>query len=171
MKHLVLSLSLLLATLPAVAQVSSPGPAARPDSLAAALATAPAVPDAAPAPAFAAPDTVAALHQLFERGRARRRRLVFGALGIGGGLTAFGLFSKPATNDPLDAGLTRLFGVAVGVTTTAIVAAGMIGFDQYSRLNEKQALMDLQNNALPKRVRRQLTPAYFEPYKPGPGRR
>lgn len=109
----------------------------------------------------AQPDTVAAIHRLFERGRARRRRVVFGILGVGGTLTALGLFSKPATNDPLDVGLTRLLGGVAGVATALVVAAEMIGFDQYSRLNEQRALDALGRHALPRRVRYQLTAEHF----------
>lgn len=164
MKMLLLLAALGLASLPVMAQNTVPSDAPAP-VLAGALAFAvPEVPNAAT-------DTAAALHRLFAHGRAHRSRLVVGTLGVGGGLTALGLFSKPTTNDPLDLGLRRLFGIAAGVTTTAILGAGLIGFDQYSRENEAQALTAFQNHALPKRVRRQLTPACFDPGNPGPGRR
>ena len=103
------------------------------------------------------PDTVAAIHRLFERGRSRRRRVVFGALGVGGTLTALGLFAKPATNDPLVVGLTRLLGGVAGVATAVIVVGELISFDRYSRLNEQRALEALRRHALPRRVQYQLT--------------
>ncbi|NML65202.1 hypothetical protein HHL22_08305 [Hymenobacter sp. RP-2-7] len=134
MRHFLLLLVLLLASLDACAQLNPAG-------------------TTQPQPAGPAPDTVAALHRLFAAKRAKRDALAVLSLVIAG-TTGYAATQSYSLSD-----ISIAYGTTIGALSIGGIALAY--YSQYSRRREQEALEAFKSHQLAKELKRKLKRRYF----------
>jgi hypothetical protein len=121
---------------------------------------------AAPLPAVAATDSATAIHRLFAAKRKTRQYIVGGtaAAGIAGVVVALNQ-PAPPTSAGFGAGIDGrpIMATLIGVATGALMGIELLAPSVWSRKREERAMVELATHQLPRYIKRQLKPRYFEP--------